>query len=229
MKTQISFALLIAAGFFASTSSAEAVTNLIGQGDGITVTATEKFTSSGFAPVTNLVGTNGMLNLSAQGYLTLSSTTDPSSNYTSTWAQPNNTAAPGWINFEFSENVSLSQIAIWNCTFMTQRGVPCGTFTYSTGNNTTGTGNQLWSGNINLSSISGGNSPVSDLISFTQINNVKALRFNYNASASDYTVIHKFAFVGSASAIPEPSTYGLIGIAALGVAFAARRRKAKAV
>ena len=32
---------------------------------------------------------------------------------------------------------------------------------------------------------------------------------------------------GGASALPEPSTYGLIGVAALGVAFAARRRKAK--
>jgi hypothetical protein len=30
-------------------------------------------------------------------------------------------------------------------------------------------------------------------------------------------------------AVPEPSTYGLIGVAALGVAFAARRRKVKAV
>jgi len=35
------------------------------------------------------------------------------------------------------------------------------------------------------------------------------------------------AAVSSANAIPEPSTYGLIGIAALGVAFAARRRKIK--
>ena len=33
--------------------------------------------------------------------------------------------------------------------------------------------------------------------------------------------------VGATGAIPEPSTYGLIGIGALGVAFAARRRKAK--
>jgi len=35
------------------------------------------------------------------------------------------------------------------------------------------------------------------------------------------------AAVSSANAVPEPSTYGLIGIGALGVAFAARRRKAK--
>jgi hypothetical protein len=225
MKAKVAIIYLIAVASL--TVAVEAKVNLIGQGDGITVTATEKFTSSGFAPVSNLVGTNGMLNLSAQGYLTLSSITDPSSNYTSTWAQPNNTAAPGWINFEFSENVSLTQIAIWNCSFMTQRGVPSGSFTYSTGNNTTGIGNQLWSGNINLSSINDGNSPVSDLISFSQIDNVKALRFYYNASASDYTVIHKFAFIGSASTIPEPSTYGLIGIGALGVAFTARRRKQK--
>ena len=205
----------------------EAKVNLIGQGDGITVTATEKFESSGFAPVGNLVGTSGMLNLSTQGFLTLSSLTDPSSNYTSTWAQLNSTAAPGWINFAFSENVSLSQIAIWNCSFMIQRGVPSGSFTYSTGNDTSGTGNQLWSGNINLSSIDGGNAPFSDLISFSQVDNVKALRFYYDASFSDYTVIHKFAFIGAVSPVPEPSTYGLIGIAALGVAFAARRRKAK--
>ena len=34
-------------------------------------------------------------------------------------------------------------------------------------------------------------------------------------------------FLGRVPAVPEPSTYGLIGIAALGVAFAASRRKLK--
>jgi hypothetical protein len=56
-----------------------------------------------------------------------------------------------------------------------------------------------------------------------------------NADGKMY--INKVAFndvygqgiIAGGGAIPEPSTYGLIGIAALGVAFAARRRKQKAV
>ena len=50
----------------------------------------------------------------------------------------------------------------------------------------------------------------------------------------DTTAITSASYIAAAndlglpsSAIPEPSTYGLIGIAALGVAFAARRRKIK--
>jgi hypothetical protein len=43
----------------------------------------------------------------------------------------------------------------------------------------------------------------------------------------DQSVTTLRAAVSSANAVPEPSTYGLIGIGALGVAFAARRRKAK--
>ncbi len=50
---------------------------------------------------------------------------------------------------------------------------------------------------------------------------------NIIASTSQQDVV---SFLGSGilAAIPEPSTYGLIGIGALGVAFAARRRKLKA-
>jgi len=44
--------------------------------------------------------------------------------------------------------------------------------------------------------------------------------YNYNTSLINYA---------GNGAIPEPSTYGLIGIAALGVAFAARRKKLKTV
>jgi hypothetical protein len=43
----------------------------------------------------------------------------------------------------------------------------------------------------------------------------------------DQSVTTLRAAVSSANAVPEPSTYGLIGVAALGVAFAARRRKLK--
>jgi len=42
-------------------------------------------------------------------------------------------------------------------------------------------------------------------------------------TANDHHLVSNF----SVTAVPEPSTYGLIGIAALGVAFAARRRKLK--
>ena len=44
--------------------------------------------------------------------------------------------------------------------------------------------------------------------------------YSYNTSLINYA---------GNGAIPEPSTYGLIGIGALGVAFAARRRKVKTV
>jgi len=51
--------------------------------------------------------------------------------------------------------------------------------------------------------------------------------YNSVQPAYDQSVTTLRAAVSSANAVPEPSTYGLIGVAALGVAFAARRRKAK--
>jgi len=49
---------------------------------------------------------------------------------------------------------------------------------------------------------------------------------NVIASTSQQEVV-QFLATGQASAVPEPSTYGFIGVGALGVAFAARRRKLK--
>jgi hypothetical protein len=49
-----------------------------------------------------------------------------------------------------------------------------------------------------------------------------------NITSAAYENTGLSIYVGrTTSAVPEPSTYGLIGIGALGVAFAARRRKAK--
>jgi len=42
-----------------------------------------------------------------------------------------------------------------------------------------------------------------------------------------FNTVYGQGIIAGATAIPEPSTYGLIGIGALGVAFAARRRKIK--
>jgi uncharacterized protein YjbI with pentapeptide repeats len=49
---------------------------------------------------------------------------------------------------------------------------------------------------------------------------------NSGASNLDSQYQNTITFAGPAP-VPEPSTFGLIGIGALGVAFAARRRKAK--
>ena len=58
---------------------------------------------------------------------------------------------------------------------------------------------------------------------------ITATTATYNSvqPAYDQSVTTLRAAVSSANAVPEPSTYGLIGIGALGVAFAARRRKQK--
>jgi len=45
--------------------------------------------------------------------------------------------------------------------------------------------------------------------------------YSYNTSLINYA--------NAPAPVPEPSTYGLIGIGALGVAFAARRKKQKSV
>ncbi len=49
---------------------------------------------------------------------------------------------------------------------------------------------------------------------------------NVIASTSEQEAV-QFLATGQTSAVPEPSTYGLIGVGALGVAIAARRRKSK--
>ena len=54
--------------------------------------------------------------------------------------------------------------------------------------------------------------------------------FSTNSGAtglSSYSYNTRLIFYAGPAPVPEPSTYGLIGIGALGVAFAARRRKVK--
>ena len=108
---------------------------------------------------------------------------------------------------------------------MISRDCPSGSFTYSTGNDASGIGIQLWSGNFTPSADGSTiGAPFSDLLSFSTVDNVKAVRFNYNASSSDYTVMDKVAFVGTTS-VPEPSTYALFGLGAIGLLMVMRRKK----
>jgi hypothetical protein len=69
--------------------------------------------------------------------------------------------------------------------------------------------------------------PFSDFgISYNQVLGIKLSNFSPQYPDLSYIGI---GAVGNGGAIPEPSTYGLIGIGALGVAFIARRRKLKTV
>jgi PEP-CTERM motif len=62
------------------------------------------------------------------------------------------------------------------------------------------------------------------------LGNIHAAYFMHGVLTYDGAYgIGSAAALDSAPTVPEPSTYGLIGIAALGVAFTARRRKVKAV
>ncbi len=77
--------------------------------------------------------------------------------------------------------------------------------------------------NVNLTGATVSYSNWDDLLnnSGTLIGTMNGLRgYSYNKSLINY--------VGTGT-IPEPSTYGLIGIGALGLAFAARRKKQKSV
>jgi len=94
--------------------------------------------------------------------------------------------------------------------------------TYLFGTNLTGadlTGATLTGARLNGANLTGATVSYANWTDFSTNSGATGLdNYSYNTSSLKYA---------NAPAVPEPSTYGLIGIAALGLAFAARRRKSK--
>jgi uncharacterized protein YjbI with pentapeptide repeats len=81
------------------------------------------------------------------------------------------------------------------------------------------TGAYLYGADLSFANLSGATVSYSNWTDFYTNSGANGLdSYSYNTSLINYT-----------PAVPEPSTYGLIGVAALGVALAARRKKQKSV
>ena len=133
-----------------------------------------------------------------------------------------------FVTFNLGGAYDLSAIYIWqmNQNNNTGRGVHQFDLLYSVDH---GTNWLTASSNLNLTQSPGGTSVSAQQFSLVQsgVTNVRIeIDSAWSGAATDYVGLSEVKFDGVVTAVPEPSTYGLIGAGALaGFAFVRRRRR----
>ncbi len=218
----IIFTVLALCGWLGMTST--------GTADFITgVTATAGSEPFGSLPAENLTNGSGMTPGSP---VTKDSTADNAPGGVTMWLGD---SSSNWVLFTFANNTPLQEMVIWNYnqnneaagpgTKLWERGLQDVTITYSTGDNASGEGHELFSGKLNCATGSSAQSYTNDIVLSTPALDVKAVKIVYtsNWGSEPYYGLSEVRFN---AAVPEPAslvslTIGLIGL----LAYAWRKKR----
>lgn len=224
MKKSVAILFLLLAQFNASQASAAIVYSS-------TVTFNNMGESSSFG-VNNLTNQTGLKNSYTSGVTDFATATAASNTYTqgTTNASWRGNASAGTLEFALEETINLTSLAWWNGfgsgQIETQVGREVNSFTVFTStvadfSTITNVGTYT-----NAKSVGTVNNAVTpntfDLITITQAQYIRVV-INSNHGNQSLTEMGEIAFGGTA--VPEPTTFGLLSVFGIGLVTARRRRR----